>query len=45
LPEYISALVANIIAIYVLFDKRLRTIECTILIGVYIVMVILSFYL
>jgi len=45
LPEYISALVANIIAIYVLFDKRLRTIESTILIGVYIVMVILSFYL
>ncbi|ACP55016.1 sodium:calcium antiporter [Saccharolobus islandicus] len=45
LPEYISALVANIIAIYVLFDKRLRTIESTILIGVYIVMLILSFYL
>jgi len=45
LPEYISALVANIIAIYVLFDKRLRTIESTILIGVYIVMVILPFYL
>ncbi|ACP45323.1 sodium/calcium exchanger membrane region [Sulfolobus islandicus Y.G.57.14] len=45
LPEYISALVANIIVIYVLFDKRLRTIESTILIGVYIVMVILSFYL
>ncbi|ADX82367.1 sodium:calcium antiporter [Sulfolobus islandicus] len=45
LPEYISALVANIIAIYVLFDNRLRTIESTILIGVYIVMVILSFYL
>ncbi|QXJ35812.1 sodium:calcium antiporter [Saccharolobus shibatae] len=45
LPEYISALAANIIALYVLFDKRLKIIESTILIGVYVVIVIFSFYL
>ncbi|WP_181444335.1 sodium:calcium antiporter [Sulfolobus sp. E11-6] len=45
LPEYISALVANIIALYVLFDKKLKIFESIILIVIYVIIVILSFYL
>ncbi|AAK41422.1 sodium:calcium antiporter [Saccharolobus solfataricus] len=45
LPEYASSLIANMIALYVLFDKRLKTFESVILIGVYVIIVILSFYL
>lgn len=45
LPEYISALVANLIALYVLYDKRLKLNESLVLIILYAIIIALSLYL
>ncbi|WP_338602136.1 sodium:calcium antiporter [Sulfolobus tengchongensis] len=45
LPEYISALVANAIALYVLLDKKISLIESIILLTIYMIIIIFSLYL
>ncbi|MEM3329793.1 MAG: sodium:calcium antiporter [Saccharolobus sp.] len=43
LPEYIAAIVANIIALYFLFDKKFGLLESIILFGLYVIIIGLSF--